>query len=255
MPRAGSTLLMNILAQNPEFHSTATSGILDVLFGVRNQWDTLVEFKAMKPEESEAGKRRVLGGILESYYSNTTQPVIFDKSRGWLAYIELAEAILQRKVRILVPVRDLRDVLASFEKLFRKTPTHQQAQESSDYFLWQTTEGRCEIWCRANQPVGIAYNRIKDALRRGLADRLCFVDYQVLTTAPGETMRKIYDFLELPLFKHSFDAVEQVTWENDAIHQIPGLHDIRPKIEPQAPQWPGILGEELGKKYGGATIW
>lgn len=28
LPRSGSTLLANILAQNPRFHATATSGIL-----------------------------------------------------------------------------------------------------------------------------------------------------------------------------------------------------------------------------------
>ena len=35
LPRSGSTLLANLLAQNPRFHSTATSGILN---GMRYQF-------------------------------------------------------------------------------------------------------------------------------------------------------------------------------------------------------------------------
>ncbi len=30
LPRAGSTLLMNVLAQNPRIHSTATSGLHEI---------------------------------------------------------------------------------------------------------------------------------------------------------------------------------------------------------------------------------
>src|SRR4051794_4991565 len=47
LPRSGSTLLANLLAQNPRFHASATSGILDVVFGVRNHWDQLPQFQAM----------------------------------------------------------------------------------------------------------------------------------------------------------------------------------------------------------------
>jgi len=64
LPRSGSTLLANILAQNPAFHSTATNGIADVMFSVRNQWDNLIEFKASPNPEA---KKRVLAG---RYLSN-----------------------------------------------------------------------------------------------------------------------------------------------------------------------------------------
>lgn len=117
MPRSGSTLLCNILAQNPRFHVTGTSGIMDIMFGVRNSWDNLIEFKAAP---NEAAKVRVLRGILDSYYSNEERPVVFDKCRGWLSLIEMAEMVLGHNAKILVPVRDIRDVLASFEKLESK---------------------------------------------------------------------------------------------------------------------------------------
>jgi sulfotransferase len=248
LPRSGSTLLCNLLAQNPRFHATSTSGILDVMLLVRNQWDKLVEFQATR---NEPGKLRVLQGILMSYHDDPAinKPVVFDKSRGWLGHLEMAEAALGRKAKMLVCVRDVRDVLASFERLWRKNAgTRQFAQEAENYFKWQTLEGRCEVWMGPNQPVGIAYNRVKDALARGYRDRLHFVEFQKLTTDPRETMRQVYEFLDEPEYEHDFDHVEQVTWEDDEMHGIPELHNIRPKIEPVEPQWPKYLGK-VGDVY------
>ena len=35
MPRAGSTLLQNLMGQNPAFHVTPTSGMIDLMLGAR----------------------------------------------------------------------------------------------------------------------------------------------------------------------------------------------------------------------------
>lgn len=252
LPRSGSTLLENILAQNPRFHATATSGIMDIMFGVRNQWDKLVEFKAAP---NEPAKIRVLRSILESYYADTDKPVVFDKSRGWLSLLEMAEGVLGYKAKILVPVRDMRDVLASFEKRWRDTSsTTQIGQESQFYFEFQTVQGRTDIWLRSDQPVGLAYNRITDAIQRGYKDRMLLVDFDDLTRNPTETMRQVYTFLGEEYFEHDFDNVEQVTYENDAVHGFKDLHKIRSKVEPMGPQWPKVLGS-FAEKYGELNFW
>jgi sulfotransferase len=80
LPRSGSTLLANLLAQNPRFHSTATSGILEILFLVRNGWDKVLEFRAaVDRAANEAEKVRVLRGILQAYHGERGRPVVFDK--------------------------------------------------------------------------------------------------------------------------------------------------------------------------------
>ena len=255
LPRAGSTLLCNILAQNPRFHATATSGILEILFAVRNKWDGLTEFRAMPQAQSDAAKRRVLRGILESYFADIDRPVVFDKSRGWLAHIEMAEWALERKIKILVPVRDIRDILASFEKLWRDTSRKSQiAGEAENYIQFQSLEGRLDFWSRADQPVGLAYNRVRDAIQRGYGDRLHFVRFEALTSNPRQTMREIYAFLGEPWYEHDFDNVEQVTVEDDRVHGFDGLHTIRPKVAPVPPQWPTVLGK-AAEKYANLEIW
>jgi sulfotransferase len=150
-------------------------------------------------------------------------------------------------------VRDTRDVLASFEKLYRANKGKRPVpSEEENYAKFQTVGGRCEVWTAANQPVGIAYNRIKDAMRRGLADRLHFVEFEKFTACPERTMKGVYEFLGLPYYaKHDFDNVQQVTQEDDVWHGYEDLHTIRPKIKPMEPQWPFILGKEIADLYAG----
>lgn len=240
LPRSGSTLIMNLLAQNPRFEVSATSGIMDVMFGVRNSWDNLIEFKA---NPNEPAKKRVIKGILENYYADSDKPVVFDKSRGWLSLIQMYEYVFEKPAKVIVPVRDMRDVLTSFEKLWRANSSGSQlSQESQFYFDFQSIEGRTNAWLRTDQPVGLAYNRIVDAVKRGYSDRMLFVRFEDLTSKPKETMQKIYAFLDESDFEHDFNNVKQVTWEDDSIHGIKGLHDIRPKVEPVESQWQKVLG-------------
>lgn len=241
MPRSGSTLLANILAQNPRFHTTSTSGIMDIMFGVRNSWDKLVEFQA---NPNDAAKLRVLRGILDSFYADIEKPIVFDKCRGWVSLLEMAEAVLGYKAKVLVPVRDVRDVLSSFEKLWRETSKDGQVpQESSNYFKFQTVQGRCDVWMSPDQPFGLAYNRVTDALVRGYKDRMYFIDFDDLTREPDRVFKAIYEFLGEEFYQHDFDNVKQVTWEDDSVHGFKGLHDIRSKVAPMNPQWPTVLGQ------------
>jgi sulfotransferase len=152
-----------------------------------------------------------------------------------------------------VPVRNLSDVLASFEKLHRKAVARNSGgrppgETAQNYFQMQTVVGRCEWWMREDQPVGLAYVRICDALARGLRDRLHLVVAEELTRRPAEVMQGIYDFLGEKPFMHDFEHVEQVTREDDGAHGHEDLHTIRPKVEPIESTWRQVLGP-IGEKW------
>jgi sulfotransferase len=254
LPRAGANLLSNILAQNPRFDVTPTSGIIDIVLMVRNRWNRVIEFQAAPDEPA---KLRVMRSVLDGYFDNGKEkPVVFDRSPAWLSVLEMAEAILDRKAKVLVSVRDVRDVLASYERLWRRNAgTWEMAQETQNYYKWQTVEGRCEVLVSPNQPVGICYNRIQDALSRGFKDRMHFVDFDDLTRKPRETLAGIYEFLEETPYQHDLENIQQVTQEDDMILGIPGLHEVRPVIEPSEPQWPRYLGSVADKYAAMNTMW
>lgn len=253
LPRSGSTLLCNILNQNPMFHATPTSGIIEIMLAIRNQWDNVTFFKAAPNPE---GKEAVLKGILPNYFSTVEEEVIFDKNRAWVSYIEMAEFALGRKIKMLCTVRDIVDIIASFEKLYRRyTHIWQFPQEKSNLCKWQTVEDRADLWMNAEQPIGIAYNRVRDAFSRGLGDRLHIVEFDNLTRYPDQTMKTVYDFLGHEYFFHDFNNVKQTTSEDDLEHGIPGLHTIRSKVEPVESKALEILGKDTFEKYRDAQFW
>jgi len=255
LPRSGSTLLANLLMQNPRFHATPTSGLQSVLGMIRANWERLPEFKILDAEESRELKLRVLRGALLSYFSGVDRPVIFDKGRGWIGAIPFIEKVVNRRVKIIVPVRDVRDVLASFEKLNMKNALTPSGQELGSGANYSTIDGRCQIWFDQNGMVGGPYRKLAEAFTKGYHDRLHLVDYNELTSDPKGVMRGIYQFLGEAPFSHDFDNVEQLTREDDEVWKMPGLHTIRQKIEPQQPSWPRILPQHVAKRYPSTQLW
>lgn len=251
LPRSGSSLLCNILYQNPQFHVTPTNGIVDIILRVRNQWNEIESFNANPDNEARI---RVMRSILYGFHEPNKDKVIFDKSRGWLPQLALVEKLIEKKAKVLVTVRDLRDVLASFEKLWRLNSERLLSQEKQFPVEFQTVEGRCKIWADASQIVGSSYNAIKDALAKGYGDRMHFIKYEDLTQNPKKTLKEAYEFLEESYFKHDFDNVVQKLNENDEVgYGIPNLHTIRSKVQYDGPQW-HILGK-CAEIYANQEIW
>ena len=85
--------------------------------------------------------------------------------------------------------------------------------------------------------------------------KMLFVEFEHLTEHPGPTLDAIYKFLEEDNFVHDFNNVEQVTEENDDMHGIPGLHTIRPKVEPILVDAKSLIGESAFNRFNDAQFW
>jgi len=137
-------------------------------------------------------------------------------------------------------------VVASFEKLYRKTSAlGQLPQEAAMALRFKTALGRTEVFIDDGQPVGRAYNAIRDAVTRGWHDRMHFIDFEDLTRRPRETLQGIYRFLDVAPHAHDFERVEQLTVEDDFVYGFKDLHVIRARVEPQAPAWPKVYDDAV----------
>lgn len=247
LPRSGSTLLMNLLGQCPRHTVTPTSGLIDMMVGARNQWMHNVWFKAEGLEQVKPKMLSMLRGMLLGYHEQSFRAgrVVFDKNRGWIAYLELLEEILERKIKPIVMVRDIKAIIASFEKIHRTSALTKHGAPESAFFDMQTIEGRARQLLSPGAVAGISVNRLRDALDRGLADRLLILPYRHLTTQPAATMQRLHQLLGLPPFAYNPDQVEQLTHEDDTYHGM-SLHTIRRRVEPpKACPWEGVLPDRV----------
>lgn len=256
LPRAGSTLFQNIIAQNPDFYSTPTSGLLDLVFGARGNFIQSSEFKAQDPNLMDKAFLAFCKGGVNAYFNALTdKPFILDKNRGWGVNYKLTNMIFEVEPKIVFMVRDLRAIYASMEKKYRKNPHKENHIVNPTQMQGTTVDKRVEIWSNG-VPVGIALDRLKDIIQQGLDKKILFIRYEDFMSNPEIEIKRFYDYIEQTCYgKHNFENVTQYTQENDVIHGIYGDHKLRPKFERLPDDFYDVLGYELCQNIKNSYNW
>jgi sulfotransferase len=255
LPRAGSTLLQNIVADNPDFYCTPTSGFLDLILGAKANYNGSQEFKAQDAELMKNAFLNFCHSGMHGYFDSITEkPCVLDKNRGWGVHLPLAnEFMLSPKVVCMV--RDVRAVYASMEKNFRKNPTEENHIQNPNQLIGTTLQKRINLWADG-LPVGISMDRLKDMIDQGIDKKVLFIRYEDLMEFPEQEMRRFYEYIELPYYEgHQFETVTQHTHEKDAIYGIYGDHKLRPKFERKEDDFQEILGFEICQSIKNTYAW
>lgn len=241
LPRSGSTLLQNIMGQNPDFYVTPTSGVLELVFAARSNFTDSPEFKAQDDElMNKAFRGFCREGILGYFDAITDKPYILDKSRGW-GYYQNFLKFFYPEAKIICMIRDPRSIFSSMEKNYRKNPQKSQLLTKDSSMEGITTEQRIDIWSQS-QPVGIAFQRLRQIIKEGNDKSMLFVKFENLTKNPEKELVRIYEYLDIPIFNHNMDKIEQITKEDDSVYGIFGDHTIKPKLEAPPTDYNTILG-------------
>ena len=249
MPRSGSTLIQNLLAQNPKFYCTGTNDVLDMVNIIRDRWMQLPGFVAQGIASLEG---RICSTLAQMYYGFfkeeiSQNKIIFDKNRGYLGRIRLIEKILGRKIKVIVTVRDIRDVVASFEKLHRSSVLTDFPSEGVDFFRKLTVTSRAERQCSIEYNIGYWMHCLQDVYEQGLDDRLVLVPYSELTRRPVETIIRVCEECQVAPFTCNPFNVEQKIKEDDTVYGM-DLHKTRSIIEADSGNaWIGILPQNIAE--------
>ena len=257
LPRSGSTLLSDLLSQNDDFYTSPTSGLIDMIKLVKNNWNANEHFKSSFEIDQI---NEMLSGMPQSFYSNKSENIIFDKSRAWTGAVPLANLLSQGgKAKIIVTVRKVTDIISSFEKMYRKNAHNfTLPQAKSDPAKFNTLAGRCESWVSAAGIIGSCYTLILEAIKTGYLDNFLFVDYDNLCIDPDGELKRIYNFIgkEWSANVHQYKNVLSTHYEYEIARGFPqSLHQIRSEVKPQKSDAIKILGKELFEKYSNSEFW
>jgi len=232
LPRAGSTLIQNIMAQNPDFYSTPTSGTLELIYGARGNFSTDPTFKAQDEDLMTRGFQNFCKQGLYGFYDAVTEkPYVLEKSRGWGIHHDLLKFTLGEQPKIICMVRNMKQIISSMEKKFRANPHKDTGVVNHSSMQGTSTAKRVDIYL-SSQPLGLAVERLQEIFRQGLNEHILFVRYEDLCQMPIPTLKRIYNYLEVPFFEgHVFESMEQKTFEDDSVHGIFGDHKIKPNLK------------------------
>jgi len=250
MPRSGSTLMQNILGNNPDIYATPTSGLAELMLSSKKAYSSSPNFKAQDSDDMKSAFLHYCRYGLEGYFMGLTErPYVVDKSRSWAINGPFLESFYPN-YKMICMVRDLRDVTASMEKNYRKHPDKSTFKE----FTGQTIGERVTIWL-SHAPVGSTLKSMREVIHRGLDKKMLFIRFEDLAENPEAEMKKVYKYLGLPYYKHDYNHIKQVTFEDDKFHGIYGDHKIKQKILPLASNHIELLGKELSDSIYDKNKW
>jgi len=247
LPRSGSTLLSAILKQNPEFYADIASPVSGLFEGMINSFTGSENSQNIDEER----RKDSLLGFADGYYKNIDRQVIFDSSRAWTSKTSLLKTLFPNP-KIICCVRDVQWVLDSFERianhncLSTNTLVDDEARPS--------VETRCMNMMDPTKG-GQVYKPLKH-LEEGLAanpDIIHLVEYDDLCKSPEQTMKKIYNFLNIEYFPHDYDNVEYMNEPFDLSFGMRDLHTVRKKVEYKPRNT--ILPQIVWDKYKGLEFW
>lgn len=215
LPRSGSTVLAAILNQHPDIHVSATSGLIDLLGGIAQQWELNPTFRAQGRDEKEL--LRLMRSTIAAKYKGIKAKTRIDKSRGWPDPKVMATMakVLKASPKIIATVRNVPDCAASLLRIAKP--------QDRDAFLRGS---------QIVQHLRASYVTLKEGFDAA-PDNFLFVDYDDILAAPAEQLRRVEAFLGLPAYVYDLSNIDGTSVkENDAeVWNIPGLHDIAPKLE------------------------
>lgn len=243
LPRSGSTLLCNIFNQNPKFHASSTS-CLPVLFAdLISTWSVQIEVKndlTRDRKGTEARLNRTLRALCDAWYDNANgQRVIFDKSRGWMHHLPALRQVFP-KCKVIILVRELRDVFASIEKQHLKNPILDEAKTPAG----KTQFGRADHFFSPQELIGHPLQGIKDMLDRKLD--VFVLKYEDLARHPKDVMVALYNYLGEPYYaKHKFKDVRDTSTDPDGYYLFKYPHEGKGDVKPAKGHWSEHVAPEI----------
>ena len=153
--------------------------------------------------------------------------------------------------KLILCVRDIAQVLNSFEWLIRKQPYEFTSMFSPDENTNVST--RCETLMNPGRTLGFAYNSVKQSITSEYKSSIMIIEYDNLAKNPEMIMKSIYKFIDEPYFEHDFNNTE-ASYENfDEDVQLKGLHTTRKKVDFQPQEM--IIPPDIIQMTKGMEVW
>jgi sulfotransferase len=249
LPRAGSTLLCQLLAEHPNIHCEGHSSPLcnALLMARRSISDDsfMLSQLDVQFDTTYGHLKTALQGFLHGWHGNCDKPMVVDKNRAWLHCIEFLLA-LEPNAKILVSIRDLTQVYGSIEAQHQKTILLDFIDHLGDF----DRLGRADQLFAKDKSIGAPLSSIQAVqdLPQAVKDRIYFVRFEDLIAQPVETMAKVYKWLGLAAHTINPNSLTVRPHESDSHFRHKYLHTQHSEITAVHPHAIPARAEELIRK-------
>jgi len=238
LPRSGSTLLGTLLNQNPLIYTTHSSSFVEILYRTYSIWNDKNFAEDFAGSKMKNMKIPYLQEITQAYFKQqTNKPIVFDKRRHWnsIENIKMFKEIFNQEPKIICPVRNIEEIVASFKSIFLKNK--------------KTLNLESNIF-------DVPFFHLKKTWNSEFKRCLFFVEYNDLVKSTQKTLNKIYDFIGQPYYKHNLNNIvsNDPLKEVEKIYGLKGLHNLQKKIKKSITSTTILDAKEL-KYYSLQNFW
>jgi sulfotransferase len=237
LPRAGSTLLCQLLAQHPEIHCEGhSSPLCNTLLGIRRMISDDQFFLSQLDssfDTSYAHLASAMRGFLHGWYHDSgAHQVVVDKNRAWLHAFELLLHI-EPEAKLIVCLRELGQIYGSIEAQHQRTILVDFIDHLADYDRF----GRADMLFAKDRVIGaplIALQAVLD-LPDAAKQRLYFVRFEDLVAQPVRCMSHLYAWLGLAPLEIDPEQLTMGMQESDSHYRMKYPHRQATRIATPAP--------------------
>jgi sulfotransferase len=254
LPRSGSTLLTALLNQNPQIHASTNSPLLDTIHYTEEY--LLYNSEQYKAHPKPQAAHKVLSSIPHNYYFDIPEPIIIDKSRGWVNQIQHIKDYITPEPKIICPVRNIQDIMVSFLSLIERSKTTSFIDKGLiERNLELTNDNRCDFLMSPSGIIGQSYHALTEAFRKNHQRYLLFVEYEDLISNSQQELNRIHSFLRIPEYSYDFSNVKPKFDENDVVYGLENMHTVRNKVEKIHRDNSKYLSKYIMDKYKEMEFW
>jgi sulfotransferase len=229
LPRSGSTVLANILGMHPEINATPSSSLCATLQAMRNSWSQDAFFKAQLDhnfDEMNKKAHRAIQSVIRAWSFDENKKLTIDKSRGWLFCAEWLRDVIP-DFKMIVTIRDLRDVYTSVERQHRKTLLINFPDETNYNLVDVRANTLFSNAGVIGGPINAIYN-IGDI--PDITNNLFIWRYEDFIKDPKNTIDNTFKYLGVEPIEIDFDNLVQNTHESDSHYNMKYPHIVKPSL-------------------------
>lgn len=251
LPRAGSTLLCQLLAHHPEIYCHGHTSPLPAALGRLRQQLSENEFLlAQLDVHGDLVHQRLVNafrGLMQGWFAETDRPCVVDKNRSWSDHIELAN-LCAPDFRMLFCVRDPVQVYGSIEAAHQRTLLLDSADSSAHLSPYDRA-----IRLFARDGVAGVPMRSFQAMQdhpETLHKRLYVVVFERLVADPVAVIGEIFDFIGLPRIAIDPNNLTTLPSESDSHYRLKYRHRTHRSIHPPEKHVvPARIEQEIRKSF------
>jgi sulfotransferase len=251
LPRAGSTLLSQLLAQHPDIHCDgASSPLCNMLLGIRRMVSDDTFFLAQLDSTFDASYGHLasaMRGFLQSWHHDAQSSVVVDKNRAWLHAVELLLHI-EPEARLIVCLRELGQIYGSIEAQHQRTILVDFIDHLADFDRF----GRADMLFAKDKVIGaplISIHAVPD-LPTNVLERLYFVRFEDLMDRPAACLSHICSWLGVTPLEINLESLTVGTQESDSHYRMKYLHRQSNRlVKPARHEIPARIQKQIESAY------